>query len=61
MSDDRNKTHDGYNNYRDNGGYNYQTPDNKPPEHGTPVKIYDGYGNPTDGTWSGGYVTPNKS
>ena len=55
-----NSTSDSYGNYKDNGGATYNTPDNKPPSHGTPVSIPNGDGTSTHGTWSGGYVTPNK-
>ena len=42
-----NSTSDSYGNYKDNGGATYNTPDNKPPSHGTPVSIPNGDGTST--------------
>jgi hypothetical protein len=55
-----NSQHDGYGNFRDSSGRDYMTSDNKPPSGGQTVYIPNGYGGTTEGTWNGGYVTPNK-
>ena len=45
--------------HKDQAGVTIQTPDNKPPVHGTPVRIITGNGS-VAGTMVGGYAVKDK-
>jgi hypothetical protein len=52
-------SYDEYGNQKDSSGKPFQTPDNKPPQSGTPITIYEN-GQAKPGTWIGGVATENK-